>query len=95
MTHNWAHEAHVQLAQSDRSTFLALVSVLHRRGVEVVAAELRPGNAGLAFTVTFLATPVQARTVLASLRNLIDVMDAKLLHEAEFVEPAQLLGAAG
>jgi hypothetical protein len=67
----------VTLAQRDRSTFLSLVSMLHRRGVDVLEAELHTATDSY-FTATFLATPAHATTVVASLRNLIDVMDAEL-----------------
>jgi hypothetical protein len=71
------HRVTVTLAQRDRSTFLSLVSMLHRRGVDVLEAELHTATDAY-FTATFLATPAHAMTVVASLRNLIDVMDAEL-----------------
>jgi glucose-6-phosphate dehydrogenase assembly protein OpcA len=71
------HRVAVTLARRDRATFLSLVSMLHRRGVEVFEAELRTAPDAY-FTATFLATSAQATTVVASLRNLIDVMDAEL-----------------
>lgn len=71
------HRVTVTLAQRDRSTFLSLVSMLHRRGADVLEAELHTATDSY-FTATFLATPAHATTVVASLRNLIDVMDAEL-----------------
>lgn len=72
------------MAQHDRATFLAMVSTLHRRGVEVLSAELRPTNGGSpAFTATFVATSTHAATVAASLRNRVDVADAVLSAPAE------------
>jgi hypothetical protein len=77
------HRVDVRLAQSDRSTLLALASTLHRRGVEVLAAELSTARATHpAFTVTFLGTRAQAATVTASLNNLVDVLDARLAGPA-------------
>lgn len=78
------HRVRVRLAQSDRSTLLALVSTLHRRGVEVVAAEFGtvPGDTQ-AFAVTFLATHARAMTVAASLGSLVDVLNADLAHPEE------------
>jgi len=71
------HRVTVTLAQRDRSTFLSLVSMLHRRGVDVLEAELHTATDSY-FAATFLATPAHATTVVASLRNLIDVMHAEL-----------------
>jgi hypothetical protein len=78
------HRVDVRLAQHDRSTFLAMVSSLHRRGVEVVAAELLPMHgASPTFSATFLATSTHASTVAATLRNRVEVFDAELstVHE--------------
>ena len=84
-----AHTVLVRMAQSDRSTFLALVSTLHRRGVEVVAAQLETTrDFNVQFTATFLASRERAATVTATLRNLVDVFAADL------EEPAELAGAA-
>ena len=74
------HRVSVQLVQHDRSTFLSLVSTLHRRGVHVVAADLQaPAGEPARFVATFLAAPARAETAVASLRNLIDVLDAELI----------------
>ncbi len=73
------HRVDVRLARHDRSTLLALVAVLHRRGVAVVAAELSPADDALpAFTATFVATERRAATVTASLRGLVDVQDVTI-----------------
>lgn len=73
----------MDLAHRDRSTLLSLVSMLHRRGVDVVEAELHAVTDHHAwFAATFLATPSHATTVVASLRNLVDVLDAELSTKA-------------
>jgi hypothetical protein len=62
-----------------RADLLGLASVLHRRGVEVVEAELgRPAHGRRVFSATFRATTRQAETVLRSMEGLVDVLDATL-----------------
>jgi acetolactate synthase regulatory subunit len=81
----------VALSGQDAATLLRLVTVLHRRGVHVVEAELgQPTQRRAAFTATFLATARQALVVAASLRNLIEVLGVELCeapNEAENVVP--------
>lgn len=75
-----SHHVRAYLARLDTATLLALVSTLHRRGVEVIDAQLGSDRqAQPFFTVTFLATSSQARTLTASLSNRIDVLDAELV----------------
>ncbi|WP_340537922.1 hypothetical protein [Nocardioides sp. GXZ039] len=76
------HQVRVALTHNDRSTLLALASALHRRGVEVVAAELVPGADAPTFSATFLGTSAQADTVRLSLEGLIDVLTAELVDES-------------
>lgn len=58
---------------------LSMASVLHRRGVAVVEAELgRPAHGRRIFSATFGATPQQAATVLRTFDGLVDVLDATL-----------------
>lgn len=62
-----------------RADLLAMASALHRRGVEVIEAELsRPGRDRRVFSATFRSTDRQAETVLRSLEGLVDVVDATL-----------------
>lgn len=69
----------VTLAHSDRSTLLSLVSTLHRRGVNVLAAELStPDKRRGTFAAQFAATPRQASTAASSLRNLVDVLTVEV-----------------
>ncbi len=64
---------------TDPSTLLALASVLHRRGVDVLDARLTAPVAGSrAFEATILATARQAATVEATLRGLVPVTDVHL-----------------
>ena len=68
-------------AAGPRSDLLAMASVLHRRGVEVVEAELaREAHERRVFSATFRATPRAAATVLRSFENLVDVVDAALFE---------------
>jgi hypothetical protein len=64
-----------------RSGLLGLASVLHRRGVDVLEAELaRPSHGRRVFNATFGATPQRAATVLRTYENLVDVVDAALFE---------------
>lgn len=74
----------VDLTGRNRSALLSLVSTLHRRSVDVLSAELtRATNDGRAFTATFHATSRQARTLEASLRNLVDVVGVEMCETAD------------
>lgn len=67
--------------EGSRSDLLAFASVLHRRGVDVLEAELtRPSNGRRVFHATFKATPAHATTVLRTFENLVDVLDAVLFE---------------
>lgn len=73
----------------DRATLLCLASALHRRGVDVLTAELSgPVAERRTFEATILATPRQAGTVAATLGNLVLVTDVS-------VERAGALAGAG
>ena len=62
-----------------RADLLSMASVLHRRDVEIVEAELsRPGHDRRVFSATFRSTARQAETVLRTLEGLVDVVDATL-----------------
>jgi hypothetical protein len=64
----------VSVDGGDHSTLLALASALHRRGVDVLSAQLSWPIAGRrSFEATIRATPRAARTVEGTLRNLIRV----------------------
>jgi transcription termination factor Rho len=64
-----------------RADLLGLASVLHRRGVDVVEAELsRPAHERRVFSATFRSTTRQAETVLRSMQGLVDVLDATLFQ---------------
>lgn len=66
-------------ADGARSDLLAMASVLHRRGVRVVEAELtKVAHGRRVFNATFNATSAQASTVLKSFQNVIDVVEAAL-----------------
>jgi hypothetical protein len=69
----------VMMTDSSRSDLLSMACVLHRRGAEVIAAELSPVlNGRRLFTATFGATTQQAFTVRRSVENLINVIDVSL-----------------
>ena len=69
----------VRLARAGTISLLSVTSVLHRRGIEVASAHWRTlRTGGASWTATVLATEAQARTAVASLRNLVDVVDAEL-----------------
>jgi hypothetical protein len=71
-----------------RSNLLSMASVLHRRGVEVVEAEMaRPAHDRQVFSATFSADARQAETVLRTFENLVDVTDASLFEALDSREP--------
>lgn len=71
----------VVASEGSRSDLLAMASVLHRRGVGVVEAELaKPVRGRRIFNATFSATSAQAETVLKSFQNIVDVLDAALFE---------------
>lgn len=71
-------------SEGSRSDLLAMASVLHRRGVKVVEAELtKPAHGRRIFNATFNATLAQAETVLKSFQNMIDVLDAALFEAVD------------
>ncbi|MCL3817305.1 hypothetical protein [Aeromicrobium wangtongii] len=66
-------------ADGARADLMTMAAVLHRRGVEVVAAELgRPAHGRRVFSARFVAAPRQASTVVRSFENLVDVVDTSL-----------------
>jgi hypothetical protein len=75
----------VAMTTSDsRSDLLVMASVLHRRAVNVVEAELStPSQGRRVFSATFQATPQKALTVLNSLKARVDVVDAELCAAAD------------
>lgn len=74
----------VALTGDDASTFLRIVTTLHRRGVPVIEAALsRPTAGRRAFAATFVATGRQARVVAASLLRLVDVVGVELCEAAD------------
>lgn len=80
----------VALHSRDRSTLLALASVLHRRAVDVLDAQLTWVTEDTrAFEATISGTARQAATVERTMRNLVFVTD---VHVAS-VEPP--LGGRG
>ncbi len=83
MTELGPYSVAVVLADGDSSALLSVVSMLHRRGVDVLEAELtRPAADRRFFTATFTATWRQARTVEASLRNLVHAVSVELSQPA-------------
>lgn len=69
------------VSDGSRANLFAMASVLHRRGVEVVEADLtRPSHGRRVFSATFSAEPRRADTVLKSYENLVDVLDASLFE---------------
>ncbi len=70
-----------------RADLLQMASTLHRRGAEVVEAELsKPAHGRRVFSATFRATPRQAQTVLRSMEGLVDVVDAGLFEALDMRE---------
>ncbi len=81
------------VADGDRADLLAMASVLHRRGVEVVEADMsRPSHGRRVFSSTFRAERHHAETVLRTFESVVDVVDASLFEaldaRAIHVEPA-------
>jgi hypothetical protein len=75
MTGSGTYFVSVALVSGDRAGLLSLASMLHRRGIDVLEAEFsRPSAGRRVFNATVAATPRQASTLEASLRNLIDVV---------------------
>ena len=69
------------VADGARADLMGMASVLHRRGVDVVEAELgRPVHQRRVFSATFRASPEQASTVLRTFEGLVDVVDATLFE---------------
>jgi hypothetical protein len=82
----------VMMTDSSRSDLLRMASVLHRRGVEVIKAEMSPALDGQRlFTATFGATTQQAFTVRRSVENLINVTDVSLrdTKDAHVTQPGR------
>lgn len=68
-------------ADGSRADLLTMASVLHRRGVDVVEADMaRPSYGRRVFSATFSADARLANTVLRSFENLVDVVDASLFE---------------
>jgi hypothetical protein len=64
-----------------RADLLQMASVLHRRGVEIVEADLsRSAHGRRVFSATFHAAERQAETVLRTMEGLVDVIDASLFN---------------
>ncbi len=77
------------LHSGDRSTLLGLASALHRRGVDVLTAELTcPVEARRTFEATILATARQAETVEATLRNLVHVAEVRVVASSALMAVA-------
>ena len=75
----------VALDGGDHSTLLALAFALHRRGVDVLAAQLSwPVADRRTFAATIRTTPRRAGTVEATLRNLVHVTDVSMARSEEF-----------
>lgn len=68
-------------ATGARADLLTMASVLHRRGVDVVEAELsRPAHDRRVFSAMFAATSQQASTVGRTFEGLVDVVDVSLFE---------------
>lgn len=68
-------------ADDHGADLLTIASVLHRRGVQVVEADLaRPVQGLRVFSATIVTDPARAMTVLRTLENRIDVVDAELFE---------------
>jgi len=73
------------LADSSRSGFLAVVSVLHRRGVRVLEAELRRAIGDVqSMTVTLALSRTRMDTLAKSLVREIDVLSADFVELFDF-----------
>jgi len=71
-------------ADGARADLMGMASVLHRRGIDVLEAELTRPTCGLRmFTALFFSSPQQASTVLRTLESLVDVLDASLLEVSD------------
>ncbi|AWB91524.1 hypothetical protein [Aeromicrobium chenweiae] len=77
-----AYVVTVSLAADDRGAdLLTIASVLHRRGVRVVEADLaRPADGLRTFSATIVTDAMRAATVVRTLQNRIDVLDADLFE---------------
>lgn len=70
--------------QDSTHALLSLVSVLHRRAVQLGQADLSPASQGRrTFNATFTATDQQAATVRASLDNLVEALEVILAEATE------------
>lgn len=90
MTEARRYAVTVALAAQDGTTgLLSLMSLLHRRGVDVGRPELSPESHGRrTFIATFTAHPGRAATIRASLANLVEVLDVLLHESAESPAPS-------
>ncbi|GAA1526649.1 hypothetical protein [Nocardioides humi] len=93
MTGAVPHRVVVTTLDADRALLLSLASVLHRRGVDVLAADLKPPEHGRRqFCAVVVATTAQARTLRQTLSNRIDVVSVDLdVADHDELPPAQLL----
>lgn len=71
----------VELAADPSADLLIMASVLHRRGVDVLEAQLsRPSGGSRVFSATFAApSERQAATVARTFQGRIGVLDVRLL----------------
>lgn len=68
-------------ANDHGADLLTIASVLHRRGVQVVEADLaRPVDGLRIFSATIITDPARAWTVLRTLENRIDILEADLFE---------------
>jgi hypothetical protein len=68
------------VAGGARADLMAMASVMSRRGVSVLDAELTwPSDGRRLFRATFRACPSRAETVLETFRNQIDALGAYLI----------------
>ncbi|QGG40637.1 hypothetical protein [Aeromicrobium yanjiei] len=68
-------------ANDHGADLLTIASVLHRRGVQVVEADLaRPVDGCRVFSATIVSDPARAWTVLRTLENRVDVLGADLFE---------------
>ncbi|MET0930841.1 MAG: hypothetical protein ABWX74_15075, partial [Aeromicrobium sp.] len=68
-------------ADGSCADLLSVASVLHRRGVGVVEAELgRPAHRRRVVSAAFAAPPQQAATVRRTFEGLVDVVDVSLFE---------------
>jgi hypothetical protein len=73
----------VELAADRSADLLAMASVLHRRGVDVLEAQLsRPVGGRRVFTASFVAPSArQANTVARTFEGRVDVLEVHLLAD--------------